>query len=279
MKRILLSGLAVCLLLTGIAQSETNPSQTPPAASDTIQVGGMTIIRKPGSYNQQKQSYHSDNIKIQKRKYRQQNVTTNWGILDLGFAAYNDQTNYPAQAFAPSSTEDWFDLRSGKSVNVNIWLFMQRLNLIRHVVNLKYGFGIDLNNYHFDDERVRFHKNPTYVSLDDKLAGAKKNKLAADYVTVPMMLNFNFTPQRREGFGFSAGVSAGFLYNARQKVKIGNDKTKLHNDFDLEDWKLSYVGELLLGPVKLYGSYAMNNMWEKGLDMTPYSVGIRFSNW
>jgi hypothetical protein len=36
---------------------------------------------------------------------------------------------------------------------------------------------------------------------------------------------------------------------------------------------------LNLGPVKLYGSYAMKSMWEKGLDQTPYNVGIRLSNW
>jgi hypothetical protein len=156
---------------------------------------------------------------------------------------------------------------------------MQRLNMIKHVVNLKYGMGLELNNYSFDDERIRFQKNPTLVTIDNTLKDARKNKLAADYLTVPMMLNFNFTPDRRSGFGFSGGISAGYLYSARQKTKIDDDKDKLHNDFDLKRWKLSYVGELLLGPVKLYGSYALDNMWDKGLDQTPYTVGFRLSNW
>jgi hypothetical protein len=115
--------------------------------------------------------------------------------------------------------------------------------------------------------------------MDNNLKGAKKNKLAADYLTAPIMLNFNFTPNRQNGFGFSAGVSAGYLYSARQKTKIGGDKDKVRNDFDLKRWKLSYVGELNLGPVKLYGSYAFETMWEKGLDQTPYNVGFRLSNW
>jgi len=93
------------------------------------------------------------------------------------------------------------------------------------------------------------------------------------------MLNFNFTPNRKEGFGFSAGVSAGYLYSARQKTKLGDNKDQLKNDFDLKQWKLSYVGELMLGPVKLYGSYAMDNMWDKGLSQTPYNIGFRLSNW
>ena len=156
---------------------------------------------------------------------------------------------------------------------------MQRLNLINHVVNLKYGIGLELNNYFFDDESIRFQKNPTLVVKDPNLKDAKKNKLAADYLTVPLMLNFNFTPDRRNGFGFSAGVSAGYLYSARQKVKISDDKFKVHNDFDLQDWKLSYVGEINLGLVKLYGSYAFQSMWERGLDQIPFNAGIRLSNW
>src|ERR1700681_1095775 len=56
------------------------------------------------------------------------NISTNWLILDLGFANYNDKTNYggaTAQAFAPGSKEYWFSLKNSKSVDVNIWLFMQ----------------------------------------------------------------------------------------------------------------------------------------------------------
>ena len=53
----------------------------------------------------------------------------------------------------------------------------------------------------------------------------------------------------------------------------------MKSSFDLEKFKLSYVGELSLGPVRFYGSVAMKNMWEKGLDMTPYNIGFRFSNW
>ena len=37
---------------------------------------------------------------------------------------------------------------------------------------------------------------------------------------------------------------------------MDGEVSKTKSDFDLERWKLSYVGELLLGPVKLYGSYA-----------------------
>jgi hypothetical protein len=36
------------------------------------------------------------------------------------------------------------------------------------------------------------------------------------------------------------------------------------------------VGEIGVRGITLYGSFAMSNMWNKALDMKPYSVGFRF---
>lgn len=272
MKRTILLCLAVCMTLLGSAQTDSTRNEE----ADTIRIGGMIIIRKKGGNTEIGDSSRTYRIPRRNRE-KPANISTNWWILDLGFANYNDKTVYPA-AVAPGLNEDHFKLLGGKSRSVNVWFFMQRLNLIKHVVNLKYGLGLELNNYFFDDTRMRMSRNPTSFALDTD--EAKKAKLAADYLTVPMMVNFNFTPKRKKGFGISAGVSAGYLYSARFKIKNDGDKDKVHNDFDLKRFKLSYIGELSLGPVKLYGSYAMDNMWDKGgLDMTPYTVGFRLSNW
>lgn len=214
------------------------------------------------------------------RHIKPSNVSTNWLILDLGFTNYNDKTDYsgiPAQKFARGGAQNWFDLRNNKSVDVNIWLFMQRLNMIKHVVNLKYGLGLELNNYRYRDN-IKYLTNPTEVIMDT--VSYTKDKLAADYITIPMMLNFNFTPHLKDGFGLSIGASAGYLYSARQKLisdEFGKHKT--HDDFDLNPWKISWIAELQLGPVKLYGSLASQSMFKRGLNQVPYNVGIRFSNW
>lgn len=287
MKRIFTLCVTLCTLMTGFAQVDTTGKTAP----DTIKIGSMVIIREKGSKPEKEEKKTGLRITTRKNNTKPSNISTNWWIVDLGFSNYTDNTN-PASAAAQAiagtgagadgayiKNPDWAKLRSGRSRNVNIWIFMQRINMIKRVVNLKYGVGLELNNYFYDDERVRFAKNPTKITIDQNLASAKKNKLAADYLTVPVMLNFNLTPNRHKGFGFSAGVSAGYLYSARQKIKMGGHVSKTKSDFDLERWKLSYVGELLLGPVKLYGSYAFKNMWEKGLDQTPYTVGFRISSW
>lgn len=274
MKRLLLALIA----LGGVVSVQAQDSTTKEKA-DTIRVGGMIIIKEKKDNEGQKKE---PNVVISNHhKRKSSNLSTNWFVLDFGFSNFTDNTNYPAAIasgfLGQGVTPDQFDLRTGKSVNVNIWFFMQKFNMVKHVLNLKYGLGLELNNYRFEDERLHIAKNPTHIYIDPDWNVVDKNKLATDYVTVPLMLNFNFTPGRENGFGLSVGASAGFLYSSRQKIKVDGDKDKTKDDFDLEQWKFSYIGELNLGPVKLYGSYAMHNMWEKGLDLKPYNVGIRFS--
>lgn len=277
MKRIFTLCIALCAVLTGFSQQDSTATKAP--EGDTIRIGGMVIIRKPGSKN--REIVRDREYKFRNRRSdKPSNISTNWWIVDLGFSNYNDESNYVAatnDGFVSGIGKDELKLKAGKSRNVNLWFFMQKLNIAKHVVNLKYGMGLELNNYHFDDGHVQFFKNPTHITLgpDD----LKKVKLAADYLTVPIMLNFDFTPRRKRGFGLSAGVSAGYLYSSRFKTKDGGDVSKVKDDFNLERFKLSYIGEISLGPVRLYGSYAMNNMWDKSLNMTPYNFGFRLSNW
>ena len=276
MKRILFAAFATGLSLSVLAQTDSAATEK----VDTIKIGGMIIIKK-GQGNDSAGN-RNVNVEIHNRQRRKpSNVSTNWTIVDLGFANYSDNTAYgsPAvqQIFPGATGKDDLELRTGKSVNVNIWFFMQRLNVIKHVVNLKYGLGLELNNYRYDRD-LMFGENPTRIM--PAAVNLKKGKLAADYVTVPMMLNLNFTPSRKKGFGVSGGVSAGYLYSARYKTKDGDgDKNKVHDNFDLEKFKLSYIGELNLGVVTLYGSYAFKDMWENALDQRPYNFGIRLSHW
>lgn len=286
MKRMFTLCIALCTIISAFAQTDTTGT-TPAPKDDTIRIGGMIIIRKPGSKERQvirDNEYTMKNRNSSKRS----NVTTNWLIMDIGFANYQDNTDYTslaAQAYAPGSNKNWFKLKSFRSRTVNFWFFMQKLNMVKHVVNLKYGLGLELNNF-FYEQPVRYQKsspsiNPPRVILDNTVnRNYKKDKLAADYLTVPMMLNFNFTPDKKKGFGFSAGVSAGYLYSARNKTITSDEgKKKLKDDFELERWKLSYIGELTLGPVRFFGSYAMKSMYERGLDIKPYNFGFRLSNW
>jgi hypothetical protein len=285
---LLLALAAVCLNTTAQEQAENKN-----ADKDTIRVGGMIIVKKGKKKTDGNLSVDVSGNPVGKRK---KNVTTNWWIMDFGFANYTDKSNYAAAGSYlvnrpgyPALDKNDFKLRAGKSVNINIWVFMQQLNLIQHHVNLKYGLGVELNNYRYKSAinyneagalpyTANAQTNAPYIFRDS--ISFSKNKLAADYVTVPLMLNFVTNPhERKKGMSVSVGVSAGYLYSQRNKQK-SDERGKLKNkgDYDLERFKFSYVAELGIGPVMFYGSYSPKSMYERSLDIRPYTFGIRFSN-
>ena len=286
---LLLATATICLNLT--AQEEPGKKE---GDKDTIRVGGMIIVKKG-----KKNGDVSINIGGDNGKKKRKNISTNWWIVDLGFSNYNDNTNYAnAGSYLinrpgyPALDNNDFKLKTGKSINVNIWVFMQRLNLIQHHVHLKYGVGVELNNYRYKSgANVNYNENglvPYTVNTQTNAPfifrdsiSFSKNKLAADYFTVPIMLNFvTNADERKNRFGLSVGVSAGYLYSQRNK-QVSNERGKLTNkgDYGLERFKFSYVTELTLGPITLYGSYSPQSMYERGLDVKPFNVGFRLGYW
>lgn len=218
-------------------------------------------------------------------KKKPKKISTNWFVFDIGFAGVNDQTDYnsieaqnflkPA-SFVPNRGGN-YALRATRVSNFNLWFFMQRLNVVKSVVNLKYGLGIESNNY-FYKTGITYVDGPE-VYTTDKGNIFSKNKLVANYLTVPLMVNINTnSTKNKKGFQISAGVSGGYLIGARQKQKGASGMDKNKTDFNLEQFKLAYVGELGLGPVKLYASYSMTPLHKYGLNQLPYTVGVRFSN-
>ncbi|MFT3681831.1 MAG: outer membrane beta-barrel protein [Ferruginibacter sp.] len=285
--------LLVLGVLCNTLQAQTQMDSTNPQKPDTIRIGSYVIVKsgRKSSENNDKDKKEK-NYGVYRQKRSGSNITTNWLIVDIGFANYNDKTDYNntegylynRPGIAPLGKSD-FKLNTGKSVNVNIWLFMQQFNLIKHHVNLKYGVGIELNNYRYRSDISYLEKNPfepnstpAPVVIRDSVSFSK-NKLAADYVTVPFMLNFRTGRyNNNRGLSISLGVSAGYLYSQRNK-QVSKDRGKQTNrgNYDLEQFKFSYVGELGLGPVKLYGSYTPKSIYQRGMDIRPYTLGVRLS--
>ncbi len=285
----LLTLLFTSLFVT--AQSDTNRVFT---QTDTVRIGKIEIIK----YEDKTEGGHSKIIFRSKSSRKAfSKVSTNWFVFDFGFSNYIDKTDYSntgnylynRQGAAPLGKSD-FNLNTGKSLNVNVWFFMQRINLIKKNVNLKYGLGIEYDNYRYktSSNLSYLEKNsylnslqaPSPVVIRDSISFSK-NKLALNYITVPLMLNFiTNSANTKKGLSLSMGLSAGYLFGVRNKQKSEErGKEKNRGDYDLERFKLSYIAEMGLGPVRLYGSYSPNSIFSKGLVMKPYTIGIRLSNW
>ena len=274
------------------AQTDTTKKDSTynPVYNDTIRIGNILIIKKNNAPK------GDSGIVVINTKKSNSRKSTNYFVFDFGFSNFIDNTNYGItnnyivnKMGAPAFSEADFKLKGGKSINVNVWFFMQTYALVKNNVNLKYGLGLELNNYRFRSP-ISFKENGVIPYSNGMQTNApfvfrdsilfSKNKLAADYLTVPLMLNFATTKKAGKPIlTASFGISAGYLYSQRNK-QISDERGKKKNkgDYDMERFKISYIGEIGLGSIKLYGSYSPKSMFERGMDLKPYNIGIRFSN-
>jgi hypothetical protein len=212
------------------------------------------------------------------------NVSTNWFSFDLGYANFQDkspQLLYTQIVQLPNFvTPDNLKLINGKSSNFNLWIVQQKVSLYKNKLNLKYGVGFEMFNFRLE-QPVSFRNDlPNKMILDN--VSFSKNKLFAKYLTVPFQLNFKSDPKSNKSFYMSAGMSAGYLVDARNKQKSSErGKQKFDGNFNLNNWRFATIGELGIGGIRLYGSYGLTNLFEKGfsrIEFHPYTIGLRFSN-
>lgn len=269
---------------------------SPSVNEDTVRLGSLQIIKSQDS-NYKKDwvsmveegNFDNTNITIKRVPKKLKNIETNWWIFDLGFANFIDKSPtlywlaanpnslpfYPGPLMSPEN----FSLNNKKSTNVNIWVVSQKLNLYQHKINLKYGLGVEMFNFRFD-KPISFREDIT-TNVKYDVVSFTKNKLLVKYLTVPIQINFTPNPTNRKAFYASMGMSLGYLWNAKNKQISGErGKEKFRGNFNLDDWRFATIGELGVGAVRLYGSFANNNLFNKNqsfIDMQPFAVGLRFS--
>lgn len=282
----------ILLLLAVFTATSSLMAQKETTKSDTIKVGNFIIIKKRTNKKDSSiTNTKGEDVEIRRStRRRNKNISTNWWIVDVGFANYKDETNYTT---APSAgylktfgtqtaiNANSMKLNTSKSSNVNIWFFMQKINVYNHVLNFKYGLGSEMFNFRYD-ENLSFRRNGSTAYVYKDSVSFSKNKLYAGYLTMPFMLNVNATPHKKHGLSFSAGVSAGYLIKSRNKqISDARGKVRYSGNFDLEPFRLAAIGEIGLGPVRVYGSYSLTKLHDKTTQLmqTPYAIGFRLSNW
>ena len=280
--------------------------------SDTLKIGSILIVKKEEaekpnfktvikigdlSYGDPKDGENGwfkgdlkkTRIEINNTPKKLKNTETNWWIFDLGFANFVDKSPmlywlaanpnslpfYPGPVMSPEN----FTLNNKKSTNVNVWVVTQKINLYQHKINFKYGLGVEMFNFRFD-KPISFRED-IEKSVKFDVVSFTKNKLLVKYLTVPVQINFSPNPTNKKAFYASIGMSAGYLWNAKNKQISGErGKEKFRGNFNLNDWRIATIGELGVGAVRLYGSFANTNLFNQNqsfIDMQPFAVGLRFS--
>lgn len=253
--------------------------------TDTSHIGPVVWVQKKcdGKVKNQVIIWGPTTISANKAT-KLKNVYLSWFGFDLGFDNYIDKSAYGTSevnnfvhqgAGQQQATSDMFSLRQGKSVNVNIWPVLLKANLIDHALWFKTGVGIEMNNY-------RYTKNISYANSIDKTyifqdsVSFKKNKLFTEYLTIPLMLDFEpGTKQGKNSFHLAAGATFGYLVKSRTKqVSRARGKEKDNNPFNLEKFRTGLRAEIGYKWLTLYGAYSFTPIHQYGLKQYPFSIGL-----
>lgn len=257
--------------------------------TDTIQLGRYKIVKSENSttrFNNGWINGEIEGVKIYKTPKKLSEISTNWFAFDLGYANYIDKSPtlvyamlYPGIMPPNYVTPYNLKLNNSKSSNFNFWIVQQKVNLYQHKLNVKYGIGFEMFNFRLE-QPVSF-RNDLPSKMEMESISFTKNKLFTKYLTIPFQFSYQSNPQNKRSFYMSAGMSAGYLIDSRNKqISAERGKQKYDGNFNLNNWRVATIGELGIGGIRLYGSYGLTNLFDKKatyFEMYPFALGLRFS--
>ncbi len=202
------------------------------------------------------------------------NVRTRWVLMDLGTDVLLSDDDYTLE-----NGIDPFEINAWKSTNVNLHLFQQRINLINHAVNLKWGLTFHFHKYMFDNPVTLDADSPQATFTYHEGVNFKKNRLSATYLTMPVMFNFETKPRKKNrSFHINVGAYGGPRLGANFKTKLDGNKDKVKDDFNLAKWRYGLRTEIGFSGINLYATLALNELFQEnknnGYKVTPLSVGF-----
>lgn len=281
LRTIILAALTTALCTTA-AMAQEKTEEAPKKKK-----GHMLYISNKGVSIESTDSTKTDTSSstAQKDKEKVGKVHLSFAMLDLGVNFFKDNTNYSDPTLASylnmpamHRNANLFDLRNGKSINVNIYPLMVKMPIIKtHGQRLYLSTGIGLQIYNFKYESgITYVKAPPSIILDS-VTDFTKNKLGVYYANIPLMITAKTRISKKNWLVYGAGVTAGYRMNSWNKqVSDKFGKTKVHGNFDMADYNTCVTAEFgVEGIIRFFGSYQLNSMYNNAIDQRPISVGIR----
>ena len=126
---------------------------------------------------------------------------------------------------------------------------------------------------------------PIYGYHDNSIDSYIKSKLVESWVRVPLFLEYQTAQKKWKQFHFAVGGVFGYKIGSHSKqvhfADGDRNKPKVYNDFYLNPIKLDAEVRVGWGPINLFASYALTQMFKenKGPELYPYTVGVTLASW
>jgi len=200
-----------------------------------------------------------------------------WAAVEMGV---NSFANVDYKTFTPN----FMDLNQNKSfeVGINFLRYSIGLQKEKRNIGLVTGLGLTYNDYRFSNAYTILNDNGIVKPVVLDKNGLSKSKLSTSYLTVPLMLEFQIPVNGHDKrLYFSGGLIGGLKVGSHTKVKVSGDKSKNHDDFNINPFRYGTTARLGYKGINLFGTYYFSTFFKdsRGPEMFPFTIGIGLMNW
>ena len=204
----------------------------------------------------------------------------NWAGVELGVNGYLT----PNFGLDMPSGYEFMELKYEKSTNFNLNFFQQSFAIFGNKFGFVTGLGLRWNNYRFNNNIILDPDSSTFYGYADPITerAYEKSKLTAWYLMMPVLFEFQTNHYHRaNSFHISVGVIGGIRMGSHSKQVYrvngsGKHKPKVYDDFYLQPFILDATVRIGWGPLNLYGTYSITEMFrnDRGAKLYPFSIGL-----
>lgn len=244
-----------------LAELEREMSEVEKEMAEVEREINMELLEELGEHGK----HHDNDDKL---------IETEWMSFQIGI---NNLINADGQLEMPAEYKA-LELDPLRSINFQWNIIQQAINLSGQKIRLTYGIGIDYNNYRFN-ENVELVKGSEPLDFELTTTDYKKNKLVAQYLVLPVMLDLHIGKDKDDALNIAFGPSLQYLIGSHQKLKwkdSGTHKNKVRDDFNLERYRIGYEVHFGYGNFTLFGKYFPESIFKSGQgpDVRTAAVGI-----
>jgi hypothetical protein len=216
-----------------------------------------------------------DTIKHKKKKYK-----GHWAGIEFGLNGYRNVNNSMTlnagdKFMALNQTKSWFFNLNFAEINIGIY---------KKHIGFTSGLGLQLCNYRLKSKNnILIGDSSSLIYYQDTI-NYQKNKLVVNYLTLPLLIEFNIpVNNKKDKFFFNFGVIGALRIGSHTKevfeLNGEKQKQKQRNDYHLSALKYDLTTRIGYNNLSLFVNYGLSTFLNKneGPELYPWSAGLGFS--
>lgn len=197
-----------------------------------------------------------------------------WAGLGYGFSNFSDSK-------LNINDVNGVDVVSSKSREITINLYEKAWSISKNGFAIVSGFGFRFNKYRIDGNSA-FKEIDGITQIESAAKGTyyQSSKLYTNYLTIPLLLEYQKRLHRTGPLFISAGVVANVKFYSASKIEYeasGNkQKEKLGSDLNIRPISMDFLVQGGVGCFGMYAKYSPFSLFEKGKgpNIHPVSIGL-----